>query len=257
MSSRKSKVIEYERYNKRSERNLERLNPDNLRQRVGAESLPEYLKSPYIEYEGLIREHTLPDKILLDVCCGDGMYSLVGAEQGAEIHISDISEKSVELVIRKAKLLGYEIHGIAADAEKLPYSDNSFDIITCAGSLSYVDLNTFMNEISRVLRPGGVFICVDSFNHNPIYRFNRFIHFLRGKRTWTVNKRIPNLRTLQKINSHFTSMKVSYYGIFSFLVPLLSLLWDKKDVKILLDKLDHLFVFFKKYSFKIVIIATK
>jgi ubiquinone/menaquinone biosynthesis C-methylase UbiE len=257
MSSQRSKLIEYERYNKRSEENLKKLNSENIHLRLGAKSLPEFLQSPYIKYEELIREYATQGKALLDVCCGDGMHSLAGAGQGAEIHVSDISEKSVELVINKGKFLGYDIQGIAADAEKLPHSDNSFDIITCAGSLSYVDLNAFMNEVDRILRPGGVFICVDSFNHNPIYKFNRFVHFLKGNRTWTVNSRIPNLTTLQKIKSHFINMKVSYYGIFSFLAPFLALFLDKKKVKRQLDKLDHQFFFLKKYSFKIVIIATK
>lgn len=257
MSSGRSKLIEYERYNKRSEENLKKLNSENIHLRLGAKSLPEFLQSPYIKYEELIREYATQGKALLDVCCGDGMHSLAGAGQGAEIHVSDISENSVELIVSKAKLLGYEIHGIAADAEQLPYSDHSMDVITCAGSLSYVDLKAFLHEIDRILVPGGVFICVDSFNHNPIYSFNRFIHYLRGNRTWTVNKRIPNVKTLQKINSHFPNMEVSYYGIFSFIAPLLALVWDKKKVKIQLDKLDKQFNFLKNYSFKIVIIATK
>lgn len=257
MSSGRSKLIEYERYNKRSEENLKKLNSENIHLRLGAKSLPEYLQTPYIKYEDLIRENVSPGKVLLDVCCGDGMHSLAGAGYGAEIHVTDISEKSVELIVNKAKLLGYEIHGIEADAEKLPYSDHSIDIITCAGSLSYVDLNAFMNEVDRILIPGGVFICVDSFNHNPIYSFNRFIHYLRGNRTWTVNRRIPNVKTLPKISSHFANMEVSYYGVFSFMAPLLALVWDNKRVKILLDKLDQQFNFLKNYSFKIVIITTK
>ena len=37
-----------------------------------------------------------------------------------------------------------------------------------------------MNEIYRVLKQGGILIIVDSLNHNPVYKFNRWIHYLYG-----------------------------------------------------------------------------
>lgn len=257
MSSLSSKLIEYERYNKRSEENLKKLNSDNFHLRLGAKSLPEFLQSPYIKYEKLIRQYSTPGKVLLDVCCGDGMHSLAGAGRGAEIHVSDISEKSVELIVNKAKLLGYNIHGIAADAEKLPFSENSFDIITCAGSISYVDLNAFINEVDRILCPGGVFICVDSFNHNPIYRFNRFIHYLRGNRTYSTLKRMPNLKTIHFLENKFNNIEINYYGIFIFLIPLLKLFISPIKITLMLNKLDQYFYKLNIYAFKIVIKAVK
>ena len=257
MSSLRSKLIEYDRYNKRSEESLKKLNSDNIHLRLGAKSLPEFLQSPYIKYEKLIKQYSTPGKVLLDVCCGDGMHSLAGLERGAEIYVSDISEKSVELIVNKAKLLGYKIHGIAADAEYLPFSDNSFDIITCAGSLSYVDLNTFINEVERILCPGGVFICVDSFNHNPIYSFNRFIHYLRWNRTYSTLKRMPNLKTIQFLENKFRNIEINYFGIFIFLAPLLKLFISSTKITLILNKLDQYFYKLNRYAFKVVIKAVK
>jgi ubiquinone/menaquinone biosynthesis C-methylase UbiE len=51
--------------------------------------------------------------------------------------------------------------------EKLPFADQSFDIIVSAGSLSYGDNDIVMNEIYRVLKLQGVFIAIDSLNNNP------------------------------------------------------------------------------------------
>jgi ubiquinone/menaquinone biosynthesis C-methylase UbiE len=42
--------------------------------------------------------------------------------------------------------------------EKLPFADQSFDLIVSAGSLSYRDNDIVMNEIYRVLKLQGVFI---------------------------------------------------------------------------------------------------
>ena len=68
------------------------------------------------------------------------------------------------------------------DMENLPFKNESFDIVICSGSLSYGDHKIVRNEIFRVLN--SFFICIDSLDHNLIYKINRFIHFLRGKRTF-------------------------------------------------------------------------
>jgi ubiquinone/menaquinone biosynthesis C-methylase UbiE len=52
--------------------------------------------------------------------------------------------------------------------EKLPFANQSFDIIVSAGSLSYGDNDIVMNEIYRVLKLQGVFIAIDSLNNNNI-----------------------------------------------------------------------------------------
>jgi len=257
MSTVISKIIEYKRYNKRYGENLKKLNTENIHFRIGARSLPEFLQPPYIHYEKLIRQYSMPGKILLDLCCGDGMHSLAGVDLVAEVYVSDISEKSVELTVNKARLLGYDVHGIVADAEKLPFPDNAFDIITCAGSLSYVDLNVFINEVDRILCSGGVFICVDSFNHNPIYIFNRFIHYLRGNRTYSTLKRIPTLKTVHFLEKKFNNIEINYFGIFIFLTPLFKLFISPNKITLLLNKLDQYFYKLNRYAFKVVIKAVK
>ena len=67
--------------------------------------------------------------------------------------------------------------------ELLPFDNEIFDIVACAGGLSYGDNKLVLNEIYRVLKPKGMFICIDSLNENPIYKFNRYLHYLRGNRT--------------------------------------------------------------------------
>ena len=56
--------------------------------------------------------------------------------------------------------------------ESLPFKDKSFDIVACAGGLSYGDNKKVANEIYRVLKDNGSFICIDSLNENPFYKFN-------------------------------------------------------------------------------------
>ncbi|AZL15755.1 bifunctional demethylmenaquinone methyltransferase/2-methoxy-6-polyprenyl-1,4-benzoquinol methylase UbiE [Rickettsiales endosymbiont of Stachyamoeba lipophora] len=63
-----------------------------------------------------------------------------------------------------------------ADGEKLPFKDNSFDIVTIAfGIRNITNINIALREIHRVLRPGGKFICLEfsSVNHS----FKKFYEF--------------------------------------------------------------------------------
>lgn len=250
-----SKQIEYERYNSKS---LQQLQTNAQSQSViGPESLPVILRDPYVEYERAILSFTNGNSKVLDICCGDGSLSVIAAKNGATVVISDIAENSVELAIKKAKEHGFKITGVAADAEKLPFDDASFDVVTCSGSISYVDLEIFLKEIQRVLKPGGHFICVDSFNHNIFYRVNRFMHYLKGNRSWQVNQRIPSDKTIQTFRSYFKDVLVKYFGIFIFFAPFIKIFVGEEKTAWVLRKLDQRLRFLYRYSFKIVIIASK
>ena len=50
---------------------------------------------------------------------------------------------------------------VAAQAERLPFAAGSFDIVTAAGSLNYVDLELFLPDLARVLTPRGVMVIYD------------------------------------------------------------------------------------------------
>lgn len=124
-------------------------------------SVPVELRTPYLRYKAWVTQAAGPGLALLDVCCGDGWHSLAAAGTGCRIIVSAIARQ-------RANRAGITIETVAANAEQLPFPDGHFDLITCAGSLSYVDLELFLAEVTRILRPGGAFIFVDSLNHNPL-----------------------------------------------------------------------------------------
>ncbi len=106
--------------------------------------------------------------------------------------------------------------------EQLPFADASFDVVACAGALSYGEVVTVADEILRVLKPGGRFICVDSLNTNPLYRLNRWMHYARGERSRSTLLRMPSLRSLDVYRQRFPSVDVAYFGAMTFLVPTLA-----------------------------------
>jgi ubiquinone/menaquinone biosynthesis C-methylase UbiE len=250
------KKVEKNRYNSRAKLNLSKISPlDN--HSWGYQSLPIHLQTPYKYYHETIASKVFKGAKILDMCCGDGLHSYTGALHGGILTVTDIAEFNVKLTVEKARLLGYEINGIVADMDTLIVDNESLDIVTCAGSMSYLELSKIVPKIKMMLKSGGYFIAVDSFNHNPIYQFNRFIHFLRGNRTYRVNQNIPSVETIEFIKRYFDEVEVGYYGIFSFLAVLFKFFLSPKKLASLLDKLDQEFSFLKRYSFKVVIIAKK
>jgi ubiquinone/menaquinone biosynthesis C-methylase UbiE len=95
--------------------------------------------------------------------------------------------ESLALCIKKYPRI---VNSLCADMKSIPVPENSFDFIVANGALSYGDYHLISNEILRVVKPHGSVIFMDSLNHNPTYRTNRFIRSLVGSRTRISTKRI-------------------------------------------------------------------
>jgi SAM-dependent methyltransferase len=222
----------------------------------GAEGVDPVLRRPYLVFEEWVRQHVTPETAVLDVCCGDGIHSLTAARLGARVTASDLAENNLVVAQARAARAGLPIHTLPANAENLPLPDQSFDLVTCVGSLSYVDPDLFLREVHRVLRPGGAFVFVDSLNHNPLYRLNRWRHYRRGQRSRSTLTRMPTIATLERIRRDFPDLQISFHGIFSFLAPLLRWLGPARAAR-WLDRADRLLPCFHRYAFKIVGIGHK
>jgi ubiquinone/menaquinone biosynthesis C-methylase UbiE len=251
--------IEQERYNNFSASLLNNIEKESeWLLELGADNSPLYFQPPYLYYHNLINQNTSQSKKQLDLCCGNGVHSFTGAKNGAKVIALDYAEQSISVCRKRAEILKLSVDFRAADVQTLKdFKDDEFDIVTCAGSLSYLDNIILFEEVYRVLKNGGMFICVDSFNHNPIYRMNRFIHFLRGERSFGTLKRMPNVNTIKLLNKIFTNVDVNYFGIFTFIAPVLKLIMSPEKITRIINKLDILLPWLKRYSFKIVISASK
>jgi SAM-dependent methyltransferase len=87
----------------------------------------------------------------LDVGCGDGRLTAL-LEAGA-ITAADVS--AVALQRARTRLPGAALVELDPDAP-FPLGDSAFDLVLCAETLEHVrDVQLFLSEIRRVLRPGG------------------------------------------------------------------------------------------------------
>ena len=87
----------------------------------------------------------------LDLGCGDGR--LTASLRAGALTAADVS--SVALKRASDRLPGAEIALVAVD-EPLPFVDGEFELVLCAETIEHVrDVQLFLSEIRRVLRPGG------------------------------------------------------------------------------------------------------
>lgn len=250
------KLIEYQRYNKFSQDKLSSVSNEMLLT-IGSENFKPYLRSPYIFYEERLKSHVNSGTTVMDLCCGDGIHSISLGYLSNHVIATDIAENSIEIAKLRADALNINsIQFLIGDAEDINFQDKSFDLVTCVGSLSYVDLEKFTEEVLRILKPGGRFIAIDSFNHNPIYRLNRYLHYMRGNRSISTLNRMPTEKTLAYLEGKFQSLETHYFGAFVFIAPFLSIFMRELKVKKIIDYLDNKFLL-RRYSFKVVIIGIK
>lgn len=251
-NSKTDKELERSRYNQRAlvfcETSLSSLP-------TGSCAIPYPIRSPYIFYERILVDLLLTHPLVLELCAGMGEHTSTLVDHSEHLIATDISPQSLH-ILRKRFSQAPNLDTCVCDMETLPFSSNSFDLVTCAGGLSYGDNQLVMNEISRVLKPGGYFVCIDSLNNNPIYKFNRFIHYLRGRRSLSTLKRMPTLSLINQYQKTFTSICARYYGCFSwFVLPLSTIIGDEYS-SLISDWLDsHLNI--PCLAFKFVLVVQK
>ncbi len=102
----------------------------------------------------LIPPATSEGAILLDVCCGGGLLAP---------HVRDKGYAHVGVDIGESAVYVARDHGVTtarADVTRLPVKDASADVVVAGECFEHVaDLDTFVAEIARVLKPGGLLVC--------------------------------------------------------------------------------------------------
>ncbi|MBI5231311.1 MAG: bifunctional demethylmenaquinone methyltransferase/2-methoxy-6-polyprenyl-1,4-benzoquinol methylase UbiE [Coriobacteriales bacterium] len=117
---------------------------------------------------------------VLDLCAGTGDVALAVAKQAApaEVVITDFTPEMLEIAAEKAK--SYEgptkLAIEQADAQDLPFDDESFDAATVAfGVRNLPDRAANFAEVRRVLKPGGRYIILE-FSRPTFAPWRGFYH---------------------------------------------------------------------------------
>ncbi|NER47640.1 MAG: class I SAM-dependent methyltransferase [Symploca sp. SIO1A3] len=118
----------------------------------------------------------IASKKLLDLGCGAGENSVYFAKKGAHCVAADYSPGMVEVAIKLAAANNVDIEGCTANAMALDFPDNTFDLVYASNLLHHIpEPKIALQEMHRVLKPGGKACFWDPLKHNPIINIYRYL----------------------------------------------------------------------------------
>jgi len=125
--------------------------------------LPEELDPPDLERRrAFLLEHVSAGDRVLDIGCGDGVFTAILAAAGTRPVGADVAENALTRARRRHPPLQFvrvEPHG------PFPFADGDFDVAWASEVIEHVaDTARWLSEVRRVLRPSGRLLVTTPFH---------------------------------------------------------------------------------------------
>ncbi|XP_029442084.1 putative methyltransferase DDB_G0268948 isoform X2 [Rhinatrema bivittatum] len=163
---------------------------------------PEEVQNLIFSY--LEKKKGKPFGLAVDVGCGTGQSTQILAPHFEKVVGLDISEAQIEKA--KQDLYAANISYCLSSAEELPFEDCSVDLITASAAIHWFDIEKFLKEADRVLKPKGcmAFHC---------YNTNRTVHYRDCSESLTnVHSEMRNF-LLNYANEKYEVVKTEYQEV--------------------------------------------
>jgi ubiquinone/menaquinone biosynthesis C-methylase UbiE len=134
----------------------------------------------YKYYAKLVCENAPANSDVLEVAPGPGYLSIELAKLGKyKITGLDISQTFVEIALGNARKAGAQVEFRHGDAAQMPFSDDTFDFVICTAAFkNFPDPVRVLDEMFRVLRPGGKALIIDLRRDAPVSEINEYVNQL-------------------------------------------------------------------------------
>ncbi len=167
----------------------------------------------------------------------------------------DISDVSISKAKEKFQSLESKVELLVDNCESTTFNNNKFDLVYGLGILHHLQFSKCIDEISRILKPGGVLLFIEPLGTNPLINFYRLL----TPKSRSKDEHPLVFKDFEKIKSSFKSVNIKYYG---FLTLAFFPFYSSKDSRVfkVLVKLDQLIFkikIFRYFAWSVLITAKK
>ncbi|MED1951241.1 class I SAM-dependent methyltransferase [Brevibacillus centrosporus] len=122
------------------------------------------------------------DWVFLDVATGGGHLTKKIAPRVGQVFATDLTGPMLAAARNHLKAHCSNVFYVVADAEALPFLDDTFDAVGCRiAAHHFPNPQAFVQEVARVLRPGGKFVLIDNIAPEE-EELDRFVNTLEKLR---------------------------------------------------------------------------
>jgi ubiquinone/menaquinone biosynthesis C-methylase UbiE len=175
-----------------------------------------------------LRELDLKRKRVLVVGCGFGEDAIRLSYLCDDVHGFDLSPDALDIARQRAQRdAAGPIDLRQSAAERLPYDDDTFDVVVCVDILHHCDIPATMAELSRVAKPEAVFVADEVFTHSRLQRLReaplveRHLYPKVAGRIYggdvyiTEDERKLDERDLAEVKAHLNVQREDYFNLVS------------------------------------------
>lgn len=205
---------------------------------------------------------------ILDFGCGWGEKTESFRRTGIKAFGIDVDKNKIKLAKQNYGNCCFQV----AKGESLPFQENYFDGLFSCSTLQYVNVQSALKEIKRVLKSKGKAVLIENLAGNPVALCFRYLHRILNIKygKYLTPQKHLDFRTIEELKFYFDICDMKFFNLFTplaIIIPTLHMsLTGNKAITIkpdkvykILSKLDTLlltvFPSLKKYCWTVFIKA--
>jgi SAM-dependent methyltransferase len=216
----------------------------------------------------MLAEPVLGRKVL-DYGCGTGIWGVMLATEGAQVALLDLSPVAIEVGLRRARVhdVADRVFGYARDASDLScFADEEFDLIyACAAVHHTFKYSGAVEELARVLKPGGKLILVETYGNNRLLNWARRLRAKLSREPDDAGEDIVlSDREINRLRQSFSRIECHPMNLLAMAKRLFRGRFTNGSVRALLSMLEQAdavllsaFPFLRRYCGEVSILAEK
>ncbi len=206
---------------------------------------------------------------VLDYGCGTGEWGVMMATEGAHAALLDLSAVGVEIGLRRARAsgVGDRVRGFARDAGDLScFADGEFDLIYAGAAVHHtMKYPNALDELLRVLKPGGLLVLAEGYGNNLFLNAARRLRArVSGEPEEAGEGIIFSDGDIETLRRHMSRVDITPLNLFAMTKRLFRGRFESPAVRRamgLLEALDAAMLrvapFLKRYCGELVVVAVK